>query len=534
MGCVLEPLYANQSLKGCISSASKGDGYTIEISWVKAVPNDSAYQIAYNIYYSTIREDVFSEGVKYVVLDSECVSFQLTEFTPGDVYYFAVRATMHEIAKNSLSQLPQAPNGLYLYPEAILINDITDSDTTIEITDIALFPAQGIIQIGSELIYYSSTDQVSGTLLIPINGRGYLGTVASSHTTDGYDGYDGYVDPLVRFFTGWDDRNVSVQLEENKFDYPNYAWTSADGYAEIRKDILTTDLTSTEADQADFSSFDFAGWRRTDQVALLDGKCVGSYYGGEFYCADGYEGIGRQIRGLSIDEINNQRQELLLTLDGEPVVLVKRIWKGKRCKCVISSRETPEPKCPFCLGTGFQIGYEQYYNAKRSDGRIMMRFSPSVDDLIPQEAGLDPKYEPNAWTLSVPAIKDRDFIIRFNKDGTEEFRYEILNVTRNKILLDNFGAQQTTLARIRKTDPIYMFKAFRDTSSFPSIITTSIGLVAGPGGIPPHTHSVKISEKITNITQINEVTSFDSGHSHEVRAGQILDSYGHLHSIIFP
>ena len=92
MSCVLEPIYANPSLKGCIAAHSGADGYTIEIRWTKAVPNTEGYQIAYNIYFSTIREDVFTEGVKYVVLDSE----QTTFFLLGDFIPEIGRASCRE------------------------------------------------------------------------------------------------------------------------------------------------------------------------------------------------------------------------------------------------------------------------------------------------------------------------------------------------------------------------------------------------------------------------------------------------------
>jgi len=372
----------------------------------------------------------------------------------------------------------------------------------------------------------------AGNLIVgsPSN-RGFYGTDPRLHTIDGYDGYRTYDNPFVRFFSGFDDLNIGVQLEENKFDYPNYARTDADGYR-VRKDILTTDLSSTDADQEGFPAFDFAGWYRNDPRDILDGKCVGSYFGGEYNCADGYGGIGRRVRGYSVDDVNNMREKVLLQNTGEPVVLVRRLWKGITCSCVNSSRETPEYRCACCFGTGLVTGYEQFYNPRRSDGRILVRFDPAVENFTRNEPGLENEYKPNSWTLSIPSIKDGDFLIRFNKDGTEEFRYEVLDVTRNKIVENNYGRQQLSLTRVRKTDPIYMWRSIRDTSTMPQELMTTLGMVPGPGGIPPHTHTIVINENIVSLVQINQTTSVDQDHNHPIENGVVIPVLGHQHLII--
>lgn len=525
------PLYANPQLRGLLAAASAGDGYTVHLRWAQAVSDRPSLQVIYNIYYSTFPEHVFSEGVKFVSIDPNQTTTTITDLIPGETYFFAVRAALSDTTVNNLFQLPIAPNGLRIYPEAALLADITDTDLIIPVSDVDIFPAMGVVQIGAELIWYTSIDLLAGELLVAVNGRGFYGTIARLHTPDGYDGYRTYDNPLVRFFSGFSDQNHAVVMEENKFNFPHFAWTNIDGYKEVFSDILTTDLSASDTAQADFPPFDFSGWRRTDPVDLLAGKCVGSYYGGEWFCADGYSGIGRRIRGLSISDINNSREETLLSTDGEPVVLIKRMWTGKRCPCFENSKESPESRCPFCFGTGFLTGYDQFYNHRRSDSRIMVRFDPAVDDLIPQDSGLESDFRPNAWTLVYPAIKDRDFLIRFNLDGTEEFRYEVLNVTRNKILLNNFGAQKMTLARIRKTDIIYQWRAIRDTSTMPMVLTTGIGMASN---IPPHVHEIHVDEHIVSLSQINETTSVVYGHNHPVVNGVVSEVLGHTHNIIYP
>lgn len=528
------PRYPNPPFKGIAYANSQGDGYTVELRWFKAVSSDSDFVVAYNVYYSTIREDVFSEGVKFVVTDPDQINGKLVGFTPGDVVYFAVRGTLHDPVLTSLNTLPETSDGCKLYPEGILLSSITDTDLVIPVSDIETFPAFGLIQIGVELIAYQNVDIPNSSLVLDgYARRGLFGTEPRLHDPDGYDGIKTHDNPLVRIFHGFEDDNTSVILEEIKFSEPHFARTNLDGYRN-QTDKVTTDLSSSEADQIDFPGFDFSGFRRTDPVALLRGDCVGSYYGGEHNCADGYGGVGQQIRGLGIEDFNNQREEVLLSLTGEPMVLVRRLWEGITCNCVSSSRETPEHRCPTCFGTGFVTGYQQFYNQRRSDGRILVHFDPAPEDLVPMEPGLESDYKPNAWTLSTPIIKDRDFLIRFNKDGTEEFRYEVLNVTRNKILLNNVGGQRFAMHRVRKTDPIYMWRAFRNTATMPQTITTDIGMVPGPGGIPPHIHEVVINENTLSLVQINQTTDVAQGHNHPIINGVVTEVLGHSHNLVLP
>src|SRR5690606_23907253 len=137
---------------------------------------------------------------------------------------------------------------------------------------------------------------------------------------------------------------------------------------------------------------------------------------------------------------------------------------------------------------------------------------------------------PNAWTLSYPALKDGDILIAFNRDGTEEFRYEIINVTRNTTFSGSDGRQLFTAVRIRKTDPINQFRAIYDTSFMPREVNTSVGMVAG--AIPPHVHTITMNEGVLTISQINQTTSVDQNHQHAVIDGVVQEILGHTHEII--
>ena len=527
------PAYRPHTKGGLNFAGCQDDGYTIAIEWDKAYVSSSDYNLAYNIYYSTIKDDVFSEGVKYVSVDDGYLNVCLTQFTPGDTYYFAVRATEYELAIMNLALLPDGITDLKVYPETVLLSDMSISDLTMQIDDINEFPAFGVILVGTELIRYTSKDIPNNELLIA--ERGYLGTNVRFHQTDGYDGVANQ-DPIITFWKGFEEQNEHIILETANFFKPNHARTDADGYKSQTEDLLTTDLSASDENQSDFPSYDYVGWHRTDPIDLLRGNCIGTYYGGEQFCADGYLGVGRQLRGVPFQDQNARRQEVLLGLTGESCVLVRRLWKGIRCSCYKSTTEFPQDRCPHCFSTGFITGYQQFFNQRRSDGRILVRFNPSKDDLKFQENGLESEFIPECWTMVFPAVKDRDFIIRFNEDGTEEFRYEILDVTRNKLLEGFSGRQSFTAKRVRKTDPIYQWRAIRSTATMPTTITTTIGMVSGPGGIPPHTHNIVINENIVSLSQINQTTSLSSdssnSHNHVVINGIVQEALGHSHTIV--
>lgn len=524
------PLYANPPFRGLRLAASLGDGYTVRLNWYKAIPDRTDYTLAYNLYYSSIREDVFTEGIKYVVIDPNQVDGYIRELKPGDVYYFAVRATEFESSRVNLSQLPMA-EGYRTYPAGELLTNMAFDSTYIHVRDVELFPNYGIVQVGAEIIGYSSRDLVDGYLITSVAERGLYGTEPRLHTTDGYDGVRWYDDPLVNYFKGFEDDNVAVETEHNAFD-AKYAWNSIDGYKAINNDgILGIDPQPVEDSQEDFLRYCFSGYRRTHPADLLAGKCIGTYYGGEQCCADGYDGVARRIRGLTFQDHNNQREEILLETTGEPVVLVRRQWSGNTSIHYTNTRENTAYRGLDNHGTHMVTGYEQFFNSRRSDGRIMVRFGPAKEDLIRTEAGLESEMTFECWTMAFPPIRDSDFLIRFYEDGAEEFRYEVIDVTRNKTVLLETGAQKFTVKRVRKTDPIYQFGTIRDTSTIPTDVYTSL---AGNASIVPHLHRVRINEGIVTLSQINQTTSINEGHNHPVRNGVVEVVLGHSHDLMLP
>ena len=524
------PKYLPHSSVGIKKAFCTSDGQAVSLEWDRAYPSPYNFLLGYNIYYSTIKEDVFTEGPKYLVLDK--TSIDLLDFTPGDSYYFGVRATVFDPSLVSLSGLPDE-GVAKIYPEASLLSDISDTSTSIYISDIDLFPNYGIIQIGVELISYTNKDIPTSALLGA--ERGILKTTARSHTVDGYDGYEQW-DPFVKFWKGFEEKNLKYYQEVINFAYPNYAYTNIDGYKHSQ-DIVYSNLENIDNNESDFPKYDLVGWRRTNPKDYLTGKCIGTYFGGEIYCADGYDGVGRQLRGISVIDENHRREELLLEQTGKEATLLRRYHTGVRCKCFLAEVEQPDDRCDSCFGTGFTVGYEQFFNSRRSDGRILVRIDTTEEDIAQQEAGLENTFSPSGWTLVYPVIKDRDIIILYDSydKEREEARYEIINVTRNILFYEAYGAQKFKLQRIRKTDSAYKIRVFSDSSLMPSKITTSINM---SGVFLPHSHSITVSEKILGISQINQLTSIGGSnstqhHTHQVINGIIQPAAdGHTHTII--
>ena len=526
--------FLNPNHHGLEFVGSDGDGYSTTIRWNIAYPNNTSNAIAYNIYYSTNQYEVFNNGTQYAMAQyvswDGSLSATIPDLTPGQLYYFGVRAVEYDPIIVNPSLFPQA-NGLGVYPTSVLVEDITETSLTIPLLSTEEFPSTGVIQVGVEYINYLMNDTTNNTLILTnLSQRGYDGTIITGHDTDGYDGFQQW-SPVVSSVLGLQELNAQVLPTQSRFEFPNYAYTATDGYHQTTKDILTTDLSASDAYNTGFAPYDYAGYHRTDPVQLLSGGCVGSYIGGEQGCADGYSGVGRMIRGLSFQQRNNQRQELLLSLTGEPVCLLKKQWTGITCPCYLASSEYPDDRCPICFGTKFVVGWNQYFDPRRADGRIMVRFSQTDDDLKMYEAGLESEFNADVWTLTVPTVKDRDVIVRFDQDDNEEFRYEILSVNRNRTLTRLEGAQKFKVQRVRKTDVIYQIPVFRNTQYYPTILQTDPASVPG---IPIHTHTFQWSEKGTGLAQQTSGVTF--GHNHAMTLGPdgnpvVQTILGHTHGL---
>jgi hypothetical protein len=193
-------------------------------------------------------------------------------------------------------------------------------------------------------------------------------------------------------------------------------------------------------------------------------------------------------------------------------------------------REHPDARCPTCFGTGFVQGYVQFFNSRRSDRRILIRIEPSAEDInIVDRGGLEPAYEPAAWTMAFPAVKDRDVLIRFNPDNTEEYRYEVLDVTRVRAFFTQTGAQKFRIKRFPVTDIMYQFPIIRDAQPRPGASETSQTLAIA--GLKTHAHQFIVPEN-TNIAGYRGATLVSEGHNHIIVNGVVQLVLGHTHTLL--
>lgn len=431
-----------------------GNGMGIELGWEEAIPVDYNRTIHYNIYYETTRFDLLNSSPKAITKETNVI----VNIPPGNTYYFAVRAAEFD-TDIAIEEMGLLAEDVYEYPAGVvLLNYLPDTydGYRIAVTDTTGFPDVGELLIDYEAIRYASVDRVTNEFVVAVNNRAILSTNIAEHDIGAAVGmWHGVEDGNTVILSGvaaWDHengtpRNVSAVGEVN---------VDLDGYRAALTDNLTTNLVASDADTIDFPTYDFNSYHRPSmQQTLGGGKCVNSYLGGEF---NGRRGFDAQERSLS-------QLDMMLQVTGEPVILLKRKWTGKRCQCMDLRREHQRTRCSVCLGTGFAGAFDRYRNLravsenwKNTQGFIMIRVSPFKDDLkLESNQGLIQPSEISAWTINTPTLKDRDVIVRYTLDFEEEFRYEILDVTRNRLFFAQSGKMEFVMRRLDKTDAIYSF-----------------------------------------------------------------------------
>ena len=522
---------------GLSLAKDKGIGTEAELTWKAAEPYDQNDIVLYNVYYSTERGNVFENSPNFLI---DGMSATIGGLPPGDSHYFGVRAAEFNPIIFTTAGLRQAGPDMYFYPTEQLGSDMTASDLFVP-CDTDGFPNYGILLIGTELIRYTSLQFSPAGFVLPTNGRGYEGTMAEAHS----------VHDEVRLCHGAEDDNEILVTVTPTFQKPNYALTfvKSDGYGDDgyrmgfdgydadksdgyfmyhqeKYDSNTTDGYVND-NMGEFKRFDYCGtYRNLPPYSFMKGQCRGSYFGGAQVRMDA-QGNRHLVKEANVETHLLQREELLLETTGEPIVLLKRMWTGIRCLCFMSRQEHPDARCPICFGIGFTSGFLQFFNNRRQDRRILVRFDAADDDLNIDQNGFAPMYEPSGWTLAYPMIKDRDVIVRFNADGTEEFRYEVLKVNRNRTMFTQMGAQKFNLKRIPKTDVIYQFPVLRAVGLLPAEIYTSVN--SGPG-LVAHSHGVVIPNNYDQA-KLKVATLESYGHNHIIINGRVYEVLGHTHSL---
>lgn len=458
------PIFAGY-FQGIYYAGSLGDGYHTHLTWHPARSTQNNYDLAYLIYYSTSRSDVYYEGAKLITngralplpetipgADAQLYGFYTDITMPvGVEYYYGVRAT--EFPQSLIPVVPvdgyspfaaglnvvdgynfSIPSSSQLLNNLLISGDITIDTTTI----LGYSTLGGYILIGNEVMRYSSLSITGDNMsfFVMNAGRALFDSAPAAHT----------IGETISLYLGNVSQSALIAQAVVHWETPGQ-----NDPHRFRPDLITTDFTLEDGYNGDFEPYDYCGWHTPRIDTLLNGGDCGSYMGGN---VGGY-------RNFNIYDQMLAREEMLLEATGEPCVLLKRIWSGEKCPCILSRRESPRLRsCVLCFGTGFKHGYIQYTNPRRQDQKIMLRFNGADEDVkLGSQMGFAQDYKPAAWTLAIPSIKDRDIIIRFDEYGYLDWAYEVLKVGRIKTLFDQWGRQKLSLDRIDKTSVIYQFKA---------------------------------------------------------------------------
>jgi hypothetical protein len=441
----LRPTWAYQV--GLDQTYDVGNGMGISLTWGPASAASPSDQVYYNVYAADKRINTLDYPVAITAANTATISVP-----PGNMYYFAVRATEFDPNMYDITQLDQIGDGVYAYPaQQTLAADIDAYGVTVDVADTTGFPLSGFVQIDYEVLYYLYKSDTSFT--IQQAGRGMYATPILPHSTGA----------VVKLFSGITDQNsviVGGTAAWSKANGPPHNAAEVgqfnvdlDGYRTNATDIITTNLTASDAATINFPEYDYASYHRPSMETYFRGGCENSYAWGEL---NGQRGVGLQDQELS-------RLSMMLQTTGEPVILLKRKQTGKRCRCVSLEREHATARCEFCYGTSFEGGYDRYVNSRaisevytNTAGMILVRVAPLADDFkLNQNNGLMQAVELPAWTINVPTLKPFDLIVRYNQDGTEEFRYSCVTVTRSRLMFGLSGRQDMKLKRLDKTSIEY-------------------------------------------------------------------------------
>lgn len=429
---VFPQVFYEGGVRGLERVANLGIGDTVLLKWHKPFARSYKGNVYFAVYESEYRLGIFDSNPKYIAKNG-ALSGKVSGLTSGRLYAFAGRA--FEVYANSFTTNGMTPlnDDLFSVPtETTISSTVGISDLIINVESTSGYPEYGILLLNKiEVVRYTSKTNTS--FILESGFRGLSGTSAAIFMPG----------DSVELFFACQDKNSNIITATP---------TASDGY-EIDRQInevgtLITDYS--DEDRKFFQGFDFCGYHQALPQQTLQGvgDCA-SYLGGEF----------NGMRGFNLFDRMLNREEVLLDQTGEPVILLRRIWNGKTCSCATLRGQHPKLKsCNDCYGTTFDRGYEQFLYKRRVDGRVMVKFGDTVEDLkLGQQTHMQVEYEPSCWTLPAPAIRDRDLIVRFDYTNDMEYIYEVLDTTKEKLVFRHFTRQRLRLKRLDKTDIVYTY-----------------------------------------------------------------------------
>ena len=434
-GVVLPPVFPQGGFLGFYQGVTKvvdvGNGKDIELEWSTPISRFYNSDVNSLIYYSTDRLKIFDDLPKYIV-DASVTSTTLSDFRVGTGYYFAVRAMESYKDSINFSGMDEVQPGVFSIPDKILLTEVlSDTGAVISVSNTSGYPEEGYLLINYEVIKYNAINRAENKFFIPSGGRGLNETTASYHD----------IDSEVSMFLLCQDDNQVITYGTVTYQDP-----VSTGRQNNSIGIIVPDFSDFERMEHD--GLDHCGYHKPLPWEALNGKNdCGTYLGGE------YNGF----RGINIFQRAMDREEELMENVGEKCILMRRKWSGETCSCVTLRRQHPKVRsCRFCYGTGFVDGYDQIFNLRRADQRVMIRFYEAPEDLkLGDHAHLSQEFQPTALALFKPIVKDRDVIVRFDYTGDIEYIYEVLNVQRERFVFNKYGRQKLSIIRLDKTDILY-------------------------------------------------------------------------------
>lgn len=432
----LEPTLLSRGFAGFYQGINRvsdvGDGNSLYLEWGTPVRSHYRNDSFVIIYQDSYRLNVF-DNPKYLAT-SEASDFTIAGLETGETLSFGARALEIETGIFNLNGMISLEDGVYLLPEPIEVASmISSASMQIPVSSTEGYPDAGAIFVGREVIRYDSIDRESNIFNVSEKGRGFFGSVPGFYMPG----------DTVEIYTKCVDTNTVIIMSTPTFH---------DGYGFDRflkgEGVVVNDYSDNDA--IFHEGFDFCGWHDPMPDQVLNGvNDCGSYQGGQ---VNGW-------RGLNIYDTMLDREEVLLGVTGEPVILLKKIWDGITCSCVNSRKVSPKIRsCNICYGTGYVGGFNQFENLRRQDRRVLMSFDEATEDLMyGEKEGLQQEFDVSAWTMAMPSIRDRDMVLRFDYTEDREFIYEVLNVSREKIINRRYGRQRVSLKRLDKTDIAYTY-----------------------------------------------------------------------------
>jgi hypothetical protein len=365
-----------------------------------------------------------------------------------------------------------SPN-TYAYPLSIYVDELDgylDASQTGVITvgpNTDGFPDYGYLKIGYEVLAYSSKTSTTFTVSQrDVFSLGNTDTYPNGTSVLLFGGIEDLNFSWQAAMPTWDASASSPWLPPEPNDPDGYAsMQDEDGYRAWLVDNLHEDHSEFEEENIDFTSQDdLCGTYKANTTTLVNlytGNQCGTYFGGR---EDGFGG------GIRMTDSNLRRQEMLLSQTGEPFLLLRSKSTGQQCPRFSIRGEHSAERCALCYGTRILGGYDKYDyprlyrpNIENPNGLIAMRVQPYRNDLpLIQYRGLSQTDEITIWAPAIPTIKKRDILVRFLQIDPgdvpiEEFRYEVLNVERNRILFGDDGKQTLTVRKLDKTHEVYSY-----------------------------------------------------------------------------